>query len=110
MEHLSVEASRERFHNEILRMSRRHWLLCGVGAILVEMMSLRHSIAAEKLSKAAVFYQDHSLPRKSCSFCAHFLPAHEPGKAGQCQIVAGDIAPQGHCAVWTERNPGDRCA
>jgi hypothetical protein len=99
-----------RARKESVQMSRRQWMVCGVGAILGEMAPLNVSIAADKLSKAAVFYQDHSSPRKSCSFCAHYLPATEPGKAAQCQVVAGDIAPQGHCVIWTERNPGDRCA
>lgn len=101
--------TKRRFREEPVRMSRRQWLLFGAGAIFAEMTSLQQSIAAEKLSKAAVLYQDHSLQRKSCSSCAHFLPAAEPAKAGQCQIVAGDIASQGHCVVWTERNPTDSC-
>ncbi len=92
-----------------VRANRRQWLQCAAAAFLVEMTRSRVARAGDKLSKGAVSYQDHSSVGKPCSGCAHYLPLVEPSRPGQCQVVAGDVGPFGHCILWTERNPSDSC-
>ncbi len=93
----------------VVRVNRRRWLRCVGATIVIEAAGSAVARAADKLSKGAVSYEDHSSVGKACSGCAHYLPAAEPSKPGQCQIVADDVGPLGHCILWTERNPSDSC-
>jgi hypothetical protein len=78
--------------------SRRLMLSGGLGAIMAG-LAARVAAAQQptKLAQSVVMYQDHPKGNQKCSLCAHFLPPNA------CQIVAGDISPNGWCGVFTPK-------
>jgi hypothetical protein len=52
------------------------------------------AIAAQKISKNAVAYQDHPDGDKQCAKCAQFQPPDA------CKMVEGPISPQGSCRIF----------
>ncbi len=90
-------------------LNRRQVLQFGAGAILVEMTCSKAANASVKLQRGAVSYEDHSSVGKPCSACGHYIPNAEASSPGQCQVVAGQVGPHGHCILWTERNSTDSC-
>jgi hypothetical protein len=52
------------------------------------------AIAAPKISKKAVAYQDHPDGDKRCEKCAQFQPPDA------CKMVEGPISPQGSCRIF----------
>ncbi len=53
--------------------------------------------AEAKSSKAAVKYQNHPKGNQKCSGCRLFQKPHG------CQIVAGNISPNGWCIAWAKK-------
>jgi hypothetical protein len=78
--------------------SRRLVLRSGMGAIAAGLVA-RVGAAQQptKLAQNVVMYQDHPKGSQKCSICAHFIPPNA------CQIVAGDISPNGWCGVFTPK-------
>jgi hypothetical protein len=62
--------------------------------------------AASKSAKSAVQYVDKSPNGKLCSQCRFYLPAKMMKKTmkGNCQIVAGPIAPGGYCVAFAAKS------
>lgn len=57
-------------------------------------VALNTAIAAPKVSKQAVSYQDHPDGEKRCEKCAQFQPPDA------CKMVDGQISPQGSCRIF----------
>jgi hypothetical protein len=57
---------------------------------------------ASKSPQSAVQYQTTPKGTAKCSGCKFFLPG-APGANGQCQVVAGDINPNGWCVVYSAK-------
>ena len=60
--------------------------------------------ADSKSAKSAVQYVDKSPNGKLCSQCRFYIPGKSKTAKGQCQIVAGDIAPGGYCVAWAAKS------
>jgi len=67
---------------QLLRLAT---LLCGADAALAQ---------ATKVSQAAAQYQDHPRGGLSCVGCTFFR------RPRACQVVAGDISPNGWCKLF----------
>lgn len=78
--------------------SRRSMLGAGLSA-LAAVVATPVAVAQQptKLAQSVVMYQDHPKGDQKCSICAHFVPPNA------CQIVAGDISPNGWCGVFTPK-------
>ena len=82
--------------NSRVTTSRRVLVQTGLGAIAAA--AITPALAAPpKLAQNVVMYQDHPKGDQKCSICAHFLPPNS------CQIVEGDISPNGWCGVFTPK-------
>lgn len=57
------------------------------------------------MTKAGAGYADHPGPNGSrCDGCQFYVPdASKPSSAGTCQIVAGDISPNGYCGDFSPK-------
>ncbi len=76
--------------------------IAGIAALpLVE--TIRNARAADKLTKAAVNYQDKPKAGKDCDDCLQFIPGATAKAAGTCKVVEGVISPQGYCAAFTPK-------
>jgi hypothetical protein len=49
---------------------------------------------AQKMSKAQAQYQDQPKNDQRCDNCQFWI------EGGECQIVAGEVAAEGWCALW----------
>jgi hypothetical protein len=56
------------------------------------------AMAKHQLSQQQVHYQDQPKGDHQCSGCKHYQPDKQA-----CDIVAGKIAPNGWCSMWTPR-------
>lgn len=83
--------------NTRITTSRRVLVQAGIGAIAAAAIKPAVAQQAPKLAQSVVMYQDHPKGDQKCSVCAHFLPPNA------CQIVAGDISPNGWCGVFTPK-------
>jgi len=83
--------------NASITTSRRVLVQAGLGAIAAAAIKPAVAQQPPKLAKNVVMYQDHPKGDQKCSLCAHFLPPNA------CQIVAGDISPNGWCGVFTPK-------
>lgn len=68
-----------------------------VGTVTISYASPNAAIAAPKISKAAVSYQDHPDGDKRCDKCAQFQAPDT------CKMVEGPISPQGSCRIFMLR-------
>jgi hypothetical protein len=77
-------------------LRRRAFLQYAVGAAsgVTISIALNTAIAAPKVSKQAVAYQDHPDGEKRCESCAQFQPPNA------CKMVDGQISPQGSCRIF----------
>lgn len=74
--------------------------LIGSAAALGAAMTLIRSESAEaqtKTPKSVAKYQDHPNKGQQCSTCNFFLPPKS------CQLVAGDISPNGWCSFYAKK-------
>ncbi|MGD0473307.1 MAG: high-potential iron-sulfur protein [Candidatus Velthaea sp.] len=60
--------------------------------------------AGAKSPQTAVSYQTSPKGTAHCSGCKFFLPGADPKAKGQCQVVAGDISPDGWCVVYSAKS------
>jgi hypothetical protein len=60
----------------------------------------KSSAGAAKSAQSAVQYQTTPKGTAKCSGCKFFLPGTPKG---QCQVVAGDISPDGWCVVYSAK-------
>jgi hypothetical protein len=78
-------------------LRRRAVLQLAVGAAgtaTILCASPNAAIAAPKISKAAVAYQDHPDGDKRCDKCVQFQAPDA------CKMVEGPISPQGSCRIF----------
>jgi hypothetical protein len=78
-------------------LSRRWLLQSAVGkvtAVAVIATQARPALAAIKISKAAVAYQDHPDGDKHCGKCLQFQPPDS------CKMVDGPVSAQGFCRIF----------
>jgi hypothetical protein len=83
-------------------LSRRQLFptLVGAATIVAATVSLARSnlaAAQSKVSKATAKYQDQPKAGQSCNQCQYFLPPKS------CQLVAGDISPNGWCSFFAKK-------
>ena len=83
--------------NTRITASRRVLVQAGLGAIATAAIKPAIAQQTPKIAQSVVMYQDHPKGDQKCSVCAHFLPPNA------CQIVAGDISPNGWCGVFTPK-------
>jgi len=84
------------------RFSRRSLLLrvtSAAGAAAVLCAPPIVAVAAPKISKKAVAYQDHPEGEKRCDKCVQFQPPDA------CKMVEGPISPQGSCRIFVPIRP-----
>jgi hypothetical protein len=78
-------------------VSRRSILLrgaaCATGVATILVANTNYA-TANPLPKTAVSYQDKPKGDRQCSGCSLFVPPNA------CKNVAGDISPNGWCALW----------
>jgi len=60
--------------------------------------------AADKTPQKAVQYQDTPKGDAKCSGCKFFQPGTDAKAKGKCQVVEGDISPDGWCAVYSAKS------
>lgn len=53
---------------------------------------------ANKVKKEAVQYQEQPKGDQKCSLCLHFQP-----ESNRCQLVEGQISPDGWCILWVKK-------
>ena len=78
-------------------IARRKFLERTTGLVVVTGLAVGSSHkakAAQKYSKDAVSYQDSPKGDQNCANCKFW-----DGEGG-CEIVEGEISPDGWCAVW----------
>jgi len=84
------------------RLALLQALRLGVGAAVLTTRARAESAAPAKLSKDSVEYTDAGeVEGKDCDDCSLFIPGNSPADAGTCKIVAGPIAPHGHCIAFS---------
>ena len=81
-------------------ISRRRFLeSTGAAGLATAIVSLAGTARAQaKASKNAVMYRGTPNGGRRCAGCIYF----QPGKRA-CTRVAGDILPNGWCAIWRKR-------
>ena len=76
-------------------VSRRTWLLMGVGALGAAVPGL--AAAQQKMAQKLVQYQEKPKGAQQCDQCLHFVaPA-------SCKMVEGTINPKGWCALFAPK-------
>jgi len=61
------------------------------------------AIADAKGSKDQFKYQNTPKGSAKCSGCKLFIPGKTATAAGTCQVVAGNISPNGWCTAFTPK-------
>lgn len=100
--------------NQIDSIARRTTLKRLLGYSLAGLAApvlLRSSpaLAADKCQqgttpKAAMMYQDKPHGKQQCSGCGHFCAGANAKAAGSCNVVKGQISPQGWCVAFTPKS------
>lgn len=54
--------------------------------------------AGGKLSQEQAQYQDSPKGEEKCSNCLHFI-----AESNTCQVVEGDVSPEGWCTLWARQ-------
>jgi hypothetical protein len=78
------------------RVLKRAALLAGT-VVTAGALPVRRASAQQKVSKAAMKYQDKPNGDKQCSNCMQFIPP------GSCKVVEGAISPNGYCLAWAKK-------
>jgi hypothetical protein len=55
---------------------------------------------AQKIAKNAAHYQNHPKGNQDCRDCDFFVKPPSDSKIGSCQLVQGNIAPNGWCEFY----------
>ncbi|HEV3091771.1 MAG TPA: high-potential iron-sulfur protein [Candidatus Cybelea sp.] len=69
---------------------------------LAGLLSARAAADASKAPKSAMKYQDTPSGDMQCSKCHFFVPAADAKSSASCQIVDGDISPNGYCIAFSK--------
>lgn len=88
----------ERRHRCSRRGVLKAALVMGAGGAL---LSAPASLAQQKASKEATNYQDTPKDGQKCSDCRFFIAPEGGAEMGACQVVAGEIHPNGWCTLYT---------
>lgn len=83
-------------HKHSRRGILRAALVIGAGAPL---LTARPALA-QKTSKEAANYQSTPKNGEKCSGCRFFIAPSGGATMGQCQVVTGDISPDGWCSLY----------
>src|SRR5262245_39877892 len=76
-------------------LSRRAWLLMGMGALAATVPG--RAAAQQKVAQKLVQYQEKPKGTQECDECLHFVaPA-------SCKVVDGKINPKGWCALFAPK-------
>jgi anaerobic selenocysteine-containing dehydrogenase len=78
-----------------VRRSRRHLLSASLALAAAAVAAPAAAAVPARLSQQAAHYQPMPKYGQSCAMCQLFRPPHA------CQVVAGDIAPQGWCKFFS---------
>jgi hypothetical protein len=79
-------------------LSRRQLFPTVAAALMVSFGWLQRARAQSKVDKKTAKYQDHPNNGQSCSQCRFFLPPKS------CQLVDGDIIPNGWCSFFAKKS------
>ncbi len=89
----NLSLSRRKF----MKMSVTSAAIVGAGGFSVCMYRPTVAQAAGATSKSAARYRDSPNRGRRCAGCTHFL------KRNRCEIVAGEVSPNGWCRFHTPR-------
>lgn len=59
---------------------------------------------ASKAAKSAMHYQSTPNGKMQCSGCRFFIAGSDPKSDGTCQVVDGDISPNGYCIAYSAKS------
>lgn len=76
---------------------QRRAILQVAGLAALAPVAAGRAVAQDKLQGAMVLYQNMPKDGQQCSACLHFQAPNA------CAIVAGEINPNGWCAVWAAK-------
>ena len=85
--------------------SRRSLLKKAAGMTGLAGLAMVASPKAEAagMAKSAVQYQDKPKDGHQCDGCALYIPGPSATANGKCKAVAGSIAPQAWCSLWSPK-------
>ena len=78
----------------LCRRALLQYALGTAGGVAICFAPPKPAVAAPKISKKSVAYQDHPDGDKECAKCAQFQPPDA------CKMVEGPISPQGSCRIF----------
>lgn len=86
-------------------ISRRKLLhgVIAVSGVAAGTVFLGHQAKAQKASKEAMRYQGQPKNGQKCSGCSLFIPGESASSNGTCQVVEGEISPEGWCVSFTPK-------
>lgn len=87
-------------------MVSRRTLLLGLIAfsgVAAGTLFLGRQARAQKASKESMRYQGQPKNGQKCSGCSLFIPGESVSSNGTCQVVEGDISPEGWCVSFTPK-------
>ncbi|WMS42694.1 high-potential iron-sulfur protein [Acuticoccus sp. MNP-M23] len=82
-------------------LSRRQFMGATLGVAAAAMATTK--VNAQALEKSAVQYQEEPKGEQNCANCAFFVPGADAAAMGSCQMVQGEIHPDGWCAIWAPK-------
>jgi hypothetical protein len=77
--------------------------VAGLTGLAAVTMVASPAAEAAGMAKSAVQYQDSPKDGHRCDGCALWIPGPSPTARGKCKAVAGSIAPQGWCSLWSPK-------
>jgi hypothetical protein len=78
----------------VCRRALLQYAVCTASGVGICCVPPRPAVAAPKISKKAVAYQDHPDGDKECEKCAQFQ------SPDACKMVEGPISPKGSCRIF----------
>ena len=76
------------------------------GIVIVAAIASRSRLAAAKVTKSELQYQEHPHDGKECGDCKFFTPGSSNVDIGQCSLVEGSIRRDGWCTAFSSRTGG----
>jgi hypothetical protein len=83
-------------------LSRRQFVGTGLG-LAAGLALVGNARAQASLDKEAVQYQETPHEGQRCDECVFWIPGSDPQALGACQMVKGEIHPDGWCAIWAAK-------
>lgn len=86
-------------------MLRKAASMAGLAAISAVALT-RKAVAATygTMPKSAAAYQDKPKGNQRCDNCALYIPGASKTADGHCKVVAGSIAPNAWCKLWSAKS------